>query len=100
MNKKFQKRTEDFVCEKCGREVKGGGYTNHCPVCLWSKHVDIYPGDRQALCGGPMQPISVELRGGEYSITHMCVRCGHTKKNKASPDDDFDAVVALSKYKD
>ena len=28
--------------------MKGNGYTNHCPKCLWSKHVDINPGDRGA----------------------------------------------------
>jgi len=50
--KKFQKKKEDFKCEKCGREVIGTGYTNHCPDCLWSKHVDVNPGDRQSKCLG------------------------------------------------
>ena len=52
--KKFIKVKEDFVCEHCGAEVKGDGYTNHCPKCLWSKHVDVHPGDRAAECGGMM----------------------------------------------
>ena len=29
MSKLFQKRKEDFICEKCGKEVVGNGYTNH-----------------------------------------------------------------------
>ncbi|MFA6992594.1 MAG: RNHCP domain-containing protein, partial [Candidatus Gracilibacteria bacterium] len=41
MPKRFSRTIEDFVCEKCGAKVKGDGYTNHCPKCLWSKHVDI-----------------------------------------------------------
>ena len=28
--KKFQRNKEDFICEKCGLEVEGNGYTNHC----------------------------------------------------------------------
>ncbi|MFN2146641.1 MAG: RNHCP domain-containing protein, partial [Anaerolineales bacterium] len=36
---KFQRRIEYFICEHCGAEVSGVGFTNHCPVCLWSKHV-------------------------------------------------------------
>lgn len=38
--KNFTRVIEDFICENCGTEVKGNGYTNHCPKCLWSKHVD------------------------------------------------------------
>ena len=52
MSATFIRKTEDFICEHCGREVRGNGYTNHCPYCLWSKHVDINPGDRAAGCGG------------------------------------------------
>jgi Zn finger protein HypA/HybF involved in hydrogenase expression len=49
----FKRTIEDFTCEHCGEQVTGNGFTNHCPQCLWSKHVDIDPGDRLALCGGP-----------------------------------------------
>ena len=64
----FQRRIENFVCENCGYEVAGTGYTNHCPKCLWSKHVDIHPGDRSAACGGMMEPIRVEGASPEYAI--------------------------------
>ena len=87
--KKFQRTKEDFTCEKCGFEVVGDGYTNHCPKCLWSKHVDINPGDRAATCQGLMEPVEVELKGGEYVILHRCIECGFEKKNKASKEDMF-----------
>ena len=70
--KKFQRRKEDFVCEHCGASVKGNGYTNHCPCCLWSKHVDINPGDRAESCGGLMEPVSVVSRQGHYLLTQKC----------------------------
>lgn len=94
--KRFQRREEDFVCEHCGVEVSGNGFTNHCPRCLWSKHVDIHPGDREADCGGLMEPVSATLEGGEYFLIQRCQKCPHERRNKISTDDDFDAVVAVS----
>ncbi|MDD5528226.1 MAG: RNHCP domain-containing protein [Patescibacteria group bacterium] len=97
--KKFQRKIEDFVCENCGAEVKGNGYTNHCPNCLWSKHVDINPGDRASECGGLMKPIDIELKDGEYVLTQHCLKCGHTRKNKTVKEDNFDKIIELSKNK-
>lgn len=85
----FQRTKEDFTCEQCGFEVVGNGYTNHCPKCLWSKHVDVHPGDRAATCGGMMEPVEVVLKGGEYNILHRCIVCGFEKRNKASKEDMF-----------
>jgi hypothetical protein len=93
----FTRKKEDFICEKCGTEVKGDGYTNHCPKCLWSKHVDVHPGDRAAECGGMMKPSKVIFQKGEWIITHECIKCGAKKNNKTVPTDDFDVLVALSK---
>ena len=94
--KRFQRKREDFVCERCGAEVTGDGYTNHCPTCLWSKHVDVNPGDRAAQCRGMMEPVEVEREGDGYVILHRCVACGHEKRNKAAPEDDFDILLSLS----
>lgn len=94
--KKFQRNIEDFNCEQCGFFVQGNGYTNHCPKCLWSKHVDVNPGDRQAACRGLMEPIDAALGGDGYMILHRCVACGFEKKNKASNDDDFYVILQLS----
>ena len=95
--KQFQRNIEDFTCEHCGVEVKGNGYTNHCPKCLWSKHVDINPGDREAICKGLMEPVAVERSGDGYILTHKCVLCGYQKRNKTSGDDSSDALVTLAK---
>lgn len=97
MGRKFQRTTEDFVCENCGTKVSGTGYTNHCPNCLWSKHVDVNPGDRRADCGGTMRPVKVEVLSGgdEYKITHRCLRCGHTKRNKTAPNDNFEVLLTI-----
>lgn len=96
MSSTFIRKTEDFTCEKCGFQVVGNGYTNHCPECLWSKHVDIFPGDRAGECQGMMEPIGVEKKNQEYNILHKCVKCGLEKPNKASPDDNFQMLIQVS----
>lgn len=98
--KRFQKTVEDFVCEHCGHPVAGNGYTNHCSQCLWSKHVDVNPGDRLATCNGLMEPISVEHKNDDYILTQRCTVCGHEKRNKMAKNDNFDAAIAISKKSD
>ena len=71
------------------------GYRNHCPACLWSRHLDTRPGDRAEACGGLMQPVALDLRAAKGQvITHRCVRCGAMRKNRAAPDD----VAALVEF--
>jgi hypothetical protein len=96
MSSQFIRTKENFVCEKCGFAVEGNGYTNHCPECLWSKHVDVFPGDRAAECGGMMGPVGVEIKNKEYTITHKCVKCGHIKPNRAVPEDNFQMLIQVS----
>ena len=92
----FTRTEEDFVCGVCGLFVEGNGYTNHCPQCLWSKHVDVFPGDREGKCLGMMEPVDVSKKGKEYTILHKCVVCGFEKPNKAVSDDNFDMLVQIS----
>jgi hypothetical protein len=94
--KRFQKKTEDFVCNNCGLFVKGSGYTNHCPRCLYSKHVDQFPGDRQEQCGGVMKPIGIKTKNGQHTIIHKCMKCGAVRPVKAARDDFMDEIIALS----
>lgn len=53
---------ESFICKVCGRLVvpngAGSDHRNHCPYCLSSQHLDIEPGDREADCGGTMEPVA------------------------------------------
>ena len=95
--KKFTKTIEDFTCGKCQEIVKGDGYTNHCPKCLWSKHVDINPGDRMSDCGGMMEPIGLDKKGDVFSVIQKCEICGHQRKNKLVKGDDFNTAVELLK---
>ena len=93
MSQTFQKKAEDFACEHCGFAVKGGGYTNHCPACLWSKHVDKFPGDRAEKCGGMMEPFKIEMEKDEFILSHRCIVCGHIKRNKTSVGDNLDVIL-------
>lgn len=95
MTRKFQRRREDFQCEQCGAAVQGDGYTNHCPHCLWSKHVDDNPGDRACACHGLMEPVGAERKSGETIIVHRCTRCHHLKRNRAAAADDPDLLIHL-----
>ena len=95
--KVFKRYVEDFQCEHCGAPVKGNGYTNHCPECLYSKHVDVFPGDRKAECQGLMEPVKLLRENGEEKLTHRCLVCGYAKKNKVSAEDSFEALLALAR---
>ena len=96
--KKFTMRDEQFICENCGVEVEILGYTarDHCPVCLYSKHVDIMPGDRQNNCHGLLCPIGVEKFKDTYKILYRCSRCHKQHKNIAAKDDNMDEIIKLS----
>ena len=94
--KLFQRRKENFICGNCGFKVTGTGYTNHCPKCLYSKHVDIKPGDRLEICQGLMKPIGIELDHGEYVILHKCLNCKIIRKNKTNPADDPKQLTNLA----
>ena len=98
--KHFIRKKEDFVCEVCGTQVTGTGYTNHCPNCLWSKHVDQdVPGDRSSTCRGLMEPIGVEIKAGEDILIHRCQKCGKVSKNKTAENDNFDKILEIAKSK-
>lgn len=84
-------RNEAFVCAHCGTHVRplsNGSCRNHCPRCLWSRHLDDVPGDRASRCGGMMAPVGVtqDARRG-WMIVHRCTRCGDVRRNKAALDD-------------
>lgn len=57
--------------------------------------MDVNPGDRAADCGGLMEPVGATQKSGESIIVHQCLACGHIKRNRAAPDDDFDLLIEL-----
>ena len=97
MSKKFTRVIEDFECGNCGKTITGNGYTNHCPHCLYSKHVDINPGDRSAECHGLMKPIEVEQTSKGYILTQECQKCGHIRRQKSSDEDNFKAMLDINR---
>jgi hypothetical protein len=70
-------------------DAPGTGHRNHCPNCLWSRHLDAdRPGDRAADCGAAMEPIAVYVRaGGEWALVHRCGGCPTVHLNRIAGDD-------------
>jgi len=96
MKRRFQKRVESFACLNCGLEVSGRGFTNHCPGCLWSRHVDVFPGDRGEACQGMMEPVGLQKGRHGYVLLHRCCKCGVIRKNKVASDDSYDSLLKLA----
>lgn len=91
-------RNESFTCEHCKKEVPlhpTGSARNHCPHCLYSKHVDEEkPGDRLSTCHGLMKPIGIDYRKNKGDmIRQKCQKCGKEMLNMVAPDDAFLAFV-------
>jgi hypothetical protein len=95
--KQFTRTIEDFECLHCGAAVRGTGYTNHCPNCLWSLHVDINPGDRANPCRALMEPIAIEVKAGRHTVISECTCCGHRHRNKTSDGDSMAAILEVAR---
>ena len=101
---KFTKINESFTCENCGKEIPQAQKTcrNHCPYCLCSKHVDIYPGDRQNPCKSLMDPIGYEMSSKKgLVLIFKCRKCKEITKNISLTEDsiqpdDYDKILQLS----
>ena len=89
---------EEFICENCGKKINKLNYTarDHCNKCLYSKHVDINPGDRANSCKGLLKPIGIEKFKDTYKIIYKCEKCGQLHKNIVASDDNFDLIIDLS----
>lgn len=94
--KNFIRVKEDFTCQNCGQLVFGNGYTDHCPSCLYGKHVDLdIPGDRASDCHGLLKPLKVVFEKGKYRIYYKCTSCSHQFRVWADPDDNQDILLSL-----
>ncbi len=95
---------DEFKCTNCGsmvslnREVSGVNNRNHCPYCLWSRHLDLRKaGDRQSTCRGRMEPLGLTVKHtlkryqtekqGELMLIHRCAACGKLSINRVAGDD-------------
>jgi ribosomal protein S26 len=96
---------QDFRCINCGTmvpssyAVAGVRNRNHCPYCLWSRHLDWREaGDRLSACRAPMRPVGLTVKhgrnkyarghDGELMLVHQCARCGALDINRIAADDD------------
>ncbi|HEX9018005.1 MAG TPA: RNHCP domain-containing protein [Anaerolineaceae bacterium] len=111
MKYRFDQVTSDFKCRHCHQYVStdpllsGVNNRNHCPYCLWSRHMDLYqPGDRLSACKTEMRPLGVTLKQtrkkygvqqGELMLVHRCVDCGSFSINRIAADDDAGAIYAI-----
>ena len=97
--KKFTMIDEEFVCDACGKNVEKLKVTarDHCPYCLYSKHVDINPGDRENPCKGLLKPIGIEKFKDTYKILYKCEKCHKSHKNIMAIDDDMNEIIKISK---
>lgn len=101
-------KNNDFQCGHCGAFVSanpllsGVVNRNHCPYCLWSRHLDLFKaGDRLSACKAGMQPIGVTFKKtnkkygpqyGELMLVHQCSDCGQIALNRIAADDDRQAI--------
>ncbi|NDL60060.1 RNHCP domain-containing protein [Phytoactinopolyspora mesophila] len=95
------RRPRSFRCLNCHLDVPadapGTAHRNHCPTCLWSRHVDHIPGDRAAGCGARMEPIAITARrDGEWLLIHRCVQCDELHRNRIAGDDNAVILFELA----
>ena len=98
MAKKFTMIDESFTCNVCHRKVEklGKSARDHCPYCLSSNHVDIYPGDRACKCHGILEPVAIDsAKKGNLKIVYCCRKCKTIKRNIAASDDNFDLILDI-----
>ena len=103
--------TDGFRCVHCGAFVTRESFLsgvvnrNHCPHCLWSKHVDWQrAGDRMSACKGRMYPVGLTLKrernkytadSGELMLIHFCKECGQVSANRIAADDSTEELLLV-----
>jgi hypothetical protein len=97
-----RRQSRSFRCGRCQLDVPerapGTAHRNHCPNCLWSRHVDDdTPGDRESDCGSLMEPIGITVRGsGEWVLVHRCAGCDVINLNRTAGDDNPLVLLRLA----
>jgi hypothetical protein len=104
--------TQNFKCRQCGffvtanRELSGVNNRNHCPRCLWSRHMDLHTaGDRKSECKSRMEPIGLTCKQtnkrygqndqGELMLIHRCTGCDKVSINRIAADDDIQVISRI-----
>jgi len=86
-------------------EVAGVKHRNHCPYCLYSRHLDENkPGDRRSDCRSAMQPVGLTIKpsgnkygstDGELMLIHLCLNCCKLSINRIAADDNAERILAV-----
>jgi len=102
----------DFKCLHCrnfvfaGQLLAGVNNRNHCPYCLWSRHMDLFEaGDRLSACKAPMEPVGLTMKrnhnkyrsdsGNELMLVHQCMDCEQISINRIAADDDTQRIMTV-----
>ena len=99
---KFIMINENFICENCWFDVKkdnNWSVRNHCPNCLYSKHLDKnFPWDRKSDCFWLMKAIWIDYKKNKwFMIKHKCLKCWKEILNKLASDDNMEIYNNLTK---
>lgn len=113
MSRSYPQTFGDFKCAHCGHIVSsahwlsGVNNRNHCPYCLWSRHLDLYAaGDRLSACKAPMRPVALTCKRsrnkyasgrGELMLIHHCMDCDDVSINRIAADDDANTILDVFK---
>ena len=103
-----------FDCSHCKEWITihdqiGTHNRNHCPHCLWSRHLDLEKlGDRKSTCKNGMEPIALAFKEegvdryssqnrkvGELMLVHECVADGQLRINRIAADDNQHKVLEV-----
>ena len=102
---------DGFTCGHCHSFVttdsglSGVHNRNHCPFCLWSRHLDLFAvGDRLSACKALMQPVGLTIKltrkkygpgHGELMLIHLCEECTALSINRIAADDDPQRLLTV-----
>jgi hypothetical protein len=107
----WKENAQGFTCANCHTFVStqpgisGVQNRNHCPTCLWSRHLDLYAtGDRLSACKALMRPIALTVKhtlkkygpaSGELMLIHACTECEALSINRIAADDEPGRLFAV-----
>jgi RNHCP domain len=108
----IRSQTDDgFLCKHCNSYILSASFLsgvqnrNHCPICLWSRHMDWREaGDRLSACKSPMKPIGLTVKAtwkkygsghGELMLIHLCTECENLSINRIAADDDPQNIFTI-----
>ena len=109
---RLQLPEQGFRCLHCGSyilcapTIAGVQNRNHCPCCLWSRHLDWRSaGDHLSGCRAAMQPVGLTTkhsrnkyareRDGELMVIHECTICEKIVINRIAADDSATSLLAV-----